>query len=354
MYISIIGAGNGGQTMAGHFALLGHKVTLYNIDRNAVSIIFNTKKIVLNEAITGTAYLYNITDNLNEAVNEAELIMLTTTADAHRELAKKMAPLLHPGQILVLNPGRTLGALDFANTFRALTDTRIYIAEAQTLIYACRAESPGNVRVIGVKEKVLLAAYPSKDTDYVLDKVNSVYNCFIKAENILRTSLENIGAVFHPVIVLFNAAAIERGNQFFFYNDMTPAIASFIESVDKERLAVGHAFGLDLLSVNDWVSYAYHGIEGKTLCEKLKSNPAYYKILAPAILHSRLLLEDIPTGLIPLVELAKLAHVKTPLMSSLINIAQSLLIIDFYTNGRTLQNLGLSHTDVDTFKRTIL
>jgi len=353
MYISIIGAGNGGQTMAGHFALLGHKVTLYNIDRNAVSIINNTKKIVLNEAITGTAYLYNITDNLNEAVNEAELIMITTTADAHRELAEKMARLLQDGQIVVLNPGRTLGALDFANTLRALVKTHVYIAEAQTLIYACRAETTGNVRVIGVKDKVLLAAYPAKDTDYVLKKVNSVYNCFIKAENILRTSLENIGAIFHPVIVLFNAAAIERGNQFFFYNDMTPAIANFIESVDSERLAIGKAYGVDLLSVNKWVSYAYKGIKGKNLCEKLKNNPAYYKILAPTTLYSRLLMEDIPTGLVPLIALGELAHVKTPLMASLVNISQSLLGIDFTTTGRTLEKLSLKGSDIESFKNSL-
>lgn len=30
MEISIIGAGNGGQAMAAHFTMLGHKVRLYN------------------------------------------------------------------------------------------------------------------------------------------------------------------------------------------------------------------------------------------------------------------------------------------------------------------------------------
>ena len=32
MKIAIIGAGNGGQTMAGHLAIMGYKVSLYDID----------------------------------------------------------------------------------------------------------------------------------------------------------------------------------------------------------------------------------------------------------------------------------------------------------------------------------
>jgi len=353
MKISIIGAGNGGQAMAGHFALLGHEMSLYNMSLNAIQLLADSKKIVLKGAIAGEGKIKIITESLEEAVRDAELIMLVTTADAHRELAEKMAPYLQENQIIVLNPGRTLGALDFSNALKKVSKKKIYIAEAQTLIYACRAESIGNVRIIGVKDKVLLSAYPSSDTDHVISVLNSVFSCFIKAKNILKTSLENIGAILHPSIVMFNAAAIERGNQFYFYNDITTAIAYFIEEIDKERLNVGKAFGVNLLSVAEWVSFAYKDIVGDTLCEKLKNNPAYYKILAPDNLHSRLLLEDIPTGLIPFMELATLSDVKTPLMNAIVNISQTLLNKNFYEEGRTLKNLGLNHLNIKEFKKSL-
>ena len=32
MNIAVIGAGNGGQTMAGHLAIMGYEVSLYDID----------------------------------------------------------------------------------------------------------------------------------------------------------------------------------------------------------------------------------------------------------------------------------------------------------------------------------
>jgi opine dehydrogenase len=349
MKISIIGAGNGGQAMAGHFALLGHQVCLYNRTESKLAPIALQKSILLNQAIQGIGYLQQVTSSLAEAIVYAELIMITTTADAHRELAEKMAELVTDGQIIILNPGRTLGAFEFASTIRKLTDKRLYIAEAQSLIYACRAEIPGQVRVIGVKERVLLAAYPHSDTDHVLSIVNAVYPCFVKAGSVLETSLENIGAILHPSVILFNAASIERGQGFYFYNDMTPAVAAFLEKIDNERLQIGKAFGLNLRSLAEWISFAYNDIKGDTLYEKIKNNPAYYKILAPQSLHSRLLLEDIPTGILPLVELGCLAGVKTPLMESVFNIAQALLKIDFRVQGRTLHNLGLDGVTMSEF-----
>mgnify|MGYP001096076222 CR=1 FL=1 len=349
MKISIIGAGNGGQAMAGHFAMLGHQVCLYNRTAEKLALIAAQKKILLNEAIKGTGNLHIVTSNLAEAIEQAELIMITTTADAHLELAQKMAPLVHHGQIIVLNPGRTLGAFEFGNTLRKLSDKQVYIAEAQSLIYACRAELPGQARIIGVKDKVLLATYPQRDTALVLDVVNSVYPCFIEASNSLETSLENIGAVLHPAVILFNAATIERGQGFFFYNDMTPAVAGFLEQIDQERLKIGEAFGLKLKSVSEWVSYAYTGISGTNLCDKIRNNPAYYKILAPTSLHSRLLLEDIPTGILPFVELGRLAGVETPLMEAVLHISETLLQMKFTSNGRTLKRLGIEGISKDEF-----
>lgn len=349
MHISIIGAGNGGQAMAGHFAMLGHSVTLYNRTKEKIDGIAGQKRILLSDAIQGIGYLYRVTTDLYQAVNDAELVMITTTADAHRELAQKMAGFVRDEQIIVLNPGRTLGAFEFATIIRNLTNKRLYIAEAQSLIYACRAESPGKVRILGVKERVLFSAYPKTDSDHVLSVINAICPCFVKAKNILETGLENIGAILHPAVILFNAAAIERGQDFYFYSDMTPAVANFLEQIDNERLRIGTAFGLQLKSVAEWVSFAYKGIQGDTLFEKIKNNPAYYKILAPHTLYSRLLLEDVPTGILPLVELGRLVGVETPLLASMLKITQALLKRDFESQGRTLRNLGLQGLSAKEF-----
>lgn len=354
MKIAVIGAGNGGQAIAGHLSIMGHEVRLYDRDKKKIAFIRASGEILLNDRINGVGRINVVTDDLAQVIPKSELIMIVTTADAHRSLALSMAKHMEDGQVIVLNPGRTLGAIEFSQILRYQCFKRVYIAEAQSLIFACRAEEPGNVRIIGIKDKVMLAAYPSSDTDHVLKILHRLYPCFEKTESVLKTSLENIGAMFHPTVILFNAAAIERGDLFYFYNDMTPAIADFLVQIDSERLNIGAAFGIDLISVTDWISYAYSNISGNTLCEKMRNNPAYYKILAPKTLYSRLLTEDVPTGILPLTELGKLAQVATPLMSSVFDISQALLRTDFRKTGRTLKNLGLEKISLHDLVKLVL
>ena len=346
MKITIIGGGNGGQAMAGHFGYLGHKVTLYTSNIHQLSDVRKNKGVLLKEQINDFGKVHKITDSIEEGIIGAELIMVTTVANVHADIARKMAPFVENNQVVVLNPGRTFGAFEFKKTLAKYSNKRVYIAEAQSLLYACRAENNGEVRIIGIKDRVPVAAIPSTDTDYVLSKLNVITKSFVKAENILETSLDNIGCIFHPAIVMFNAAAIERGESFYFYNDMTPAVASFIEAIDQERLNIGKKFGVDLLSVYDWIAYSYKNVKGDTLYERMMNNPAYYKIMGPSSLNSRLLTEDIPTGILPLIELAKLVKIGTPLLQSVYNIVSELLKIDFKENGRTLANLGLEDVDI--------
>ena len=218
---------------------------------------------------------------------------------------------------------------------------RYYLGEAQTLVYACRAVENGVVNVIGIKDDVLLAALPASDTDYIIKAINPLYPCFKNTDNVLHTGFENIGAIFHPCVCLFNAATIERQNEFWFYRDMTERIATFIEKFDTERLAVGKAYGIDLLGVREWIKFAYNNTEGESLCERMKNNPAYYDIKGPGSIFTRQLTEDIPTGVLPIMELGKAAGVPTPLFQSMISIIESLLGMDLHTEGRSLKNLGL-------------
>lgn len=340
MKISVIGAGNGGQAMAAHLTMMGHEVCLY--DRDPLKLPF-IKEIQLQGRLEGNAKITKVTDNLQEALYFSEVIMITTTATAHADLAEKMAPFLKENQIVILNPGRTGGVWEFRNILKRTGFNKlIHLAEAQTLIYASRIIKNGLVNVIGIKDHVLLAGESKEETEYILNRINPVYPCFKGAESLLHTGLENIGCIFHPCVILCNAATIERGEKFYFYRDMTPQVSEFIQKVDQERLEVGKAYGINLQSASDWIVHSYSGVKGDTLCERMKNNPAYYDIIAPSSIYTRQLSEDIPTGLLPISELGKLKGVETPLMDSIINISNVLLGVDFRKNGRTLSRLDLN------------
>lgn len=343
MKITVIGAGNGGQAIAGYLSMQNYEVALYDIVEEKINELKSLGGIFLKGRIEGFGKLGCITTDISEAVQGAEIVMVTTIANAHKAVAQSIAPYIVDGQVIILNPGRTCGALVFKQTLiEAGCKARFYLAEAQTLVYACRIVQNGTVNIIGVKDEVLLSALPARDTDYVLSCINPLYPSFMKTTNVLRTSLENIGAMFHPCVLLFNAATIERNEVFWFYRDMTEQVAEFIEKFDTERLAVGKAYGIDLLSVKEWIKFAYKDTVGETLCERMRNNPAYHDIKSPSTIFTRQLTEDIPTGVLPIMELGKAAGVETPLLESMIHICEALLGQDLHTNGRNLKNLGLA------------
>lgn len=348
MKIAVIGAGNGGQAIAGYLGLSGYEVSLYDIDEPKIKELQRKGGIQLEGRLEGFGSVGCITTDIEKAVKGAQIIMVTTVANAHRAVAKSIAPYIEEGQVIILNPGRTCGALVFKQTLSDCgCNKRFYLGEAQTLVYACRVVENGLVNIIGVKDEVLLAGLPAADTDYILKKINPIYPSFIKTDNVLQTSLENIGAMFHPCVLLFNAATIERNEVFWFYRDMTEQVAEFIEKFDAERLAVGKAYGIELLGVKDWIKFAYKDTQGDTLCERMRNNPAYHDIKSPSTIFTRQLTEDIPTGVLPIMQLGKAAGVDTPLLESMVNICEALLNMDLHSNGRSLKNLGLEGMSKD-------
>ena len=56
----------------------------------------------------------------------------------------------------------------------------------------------------------------------------------------------------------------------------------------------------------------------------------------------RYVIEDVPTGLVPVSELGKKFGVKTPAIDTIINLADILFEADFRASGRNLAQLGLS------------
>jgi opine dehydrogenase len=114
----VIGAGNGGCAMAAHLSLMGFEVSLYNRSMDRIKPIMDVGGIEMigNEGSnlpSGWARISLVTTDISEAMDGADIIMVATTANGHRDVAELCAPYLRDGQIVVLNPGRTCGALEF-------------------------------------------------------------------------------------------------------------------------------------------------------------------------------------------------------------------------------------------------
>ncbi len=343
MNIAIIGAGCGGQAIAGYLASKGNKVNLYNRSIERIQPLLNKKEIELQGEIQSKGKLNLVTTDISKAVRETELIMVVTTATGHYDIATALAPHLQDEQIIVLNPGRTFGSLEFMNALleRGL-DTDVTLAEANTLIYATRIIRPGLSDVKGIKNSVSLSVIPNHRTSHVVSILNENYPQFYGAKSFLTTSLGNIGAVFHPTITLLNREKIIKKETFDFYREgATRKVVDYMELVDNERRTLARTFGVNVQSIREWLCERYN-LPDSDLFDALHNNPFYAGLASPTTFDMRYLTEDIPTGLVPFSELSKSVKVDTDYIDDLINKASMELKVDFRNQGRNLNRLGLS------------
>lgn len=353
-HLAVLGAGNGAHAFAGDLALRGHTVRVYNKFAHEIADLQAARGVTLEGAVEGCGALDLVTTDIDPVVRGAGIILVVVPAIAHAFMAEQCAPYLSDGQVILLNPGRTGGALEFSSVLRDLgVKANVFIAEAQTLLYTCRLAGPARVRITMIKREVPLAAFPASDTAAVLARMDLLYPQFVAAADVLETGLDNIGAVFHPSTVLLSAARIESGTPFEFYRDMTPGVVRFLEAIDAERVAVARAFGVKAQSACEWLERSYAGIEGSNLYERIQSNAAYRGIQAPRTLDNRYIWEDVPTGLVPIVSLGELAGVELPASRGIVNVAGALYRRDFWKEGRNAQRLGIAGMSISEIKRVV-
>jgi opine dehydrogenase len=354
----VIGAGHGGKAMAAHLALKGMQVNLYNRTFEHIEVIRKRKGIDLDgpdPSLKGFAKLNLITADMSEALQGMHMIMVVVPSSAHADIAKAAAPHLKSGQVIVLHPGRTCGALEFAKVLRDEgCKADLTIAEAETFIYASRSDGPAQARIFRIKEAVPLAALPANRTQCVLDSICHVYPQYIDGVNVLHTGLNNMGAIFHPALTILNTGWIEHthGDYQFYIDGVTPSVARVLEVLDRERVTVASSLGIRARTAQEWLKLAYDTV-GADLHEAIHNQPGYYGIKAPPTLNHRYIFEDVPMSLVPIASLGMRFGVSVRGMESIIRLGSIIHRTDFWRRGRTVEKLGLEQWSVSELTRYV-
>jgi len=346
----VIGAGNGGKAMAAYLALLGKKVLLYNRTFLHVEVIAQRQGIDLINpgGLEGFGKIEVVTDNIAELLEGSQVIMVVTPSTAHKDIATAATPYLRDDHIVILHPGRTGGALEFAETLRqnGCTSTPI-ISEAETFIFASRSEGPSLARIFRIKESVPLAALPANRTNEVLEAIHTVFPQYINGGNVLMTGLNNMGAVFHPALAMLNAGWIEatHGNFEFYVDGVTPSVARVLEVIDRERVTVASAMGLRARTGLEWLELAYNAT-GENLYQAMHNQAGYYGIKAPPTLNHRYIFEEVPMSLVPIASFGERYGVSVNGIRSIIRLGCFLHNTDYWRKGRTVESLGVKQLSI--------
>ncbi|MDI6827614.1 MAG: 2-dehydropantoate 2-reductase N-terminal domain-containing protein, partial [Armatimonadota bacterium] len=121
---AVLGAGHGGTAMAGHLSLMGFDVSLWNRSPERLRAIQASGglEIVadgLDSVPRGFAKIKIATTDAAEAIADRDILMVVVPATAHKFVAEQIAPHVVDSQFIVLNPGRTGGALEVHKIIRS-------------------------------------------------------------------------------------------------------------------------------------------------------------------------------------------------------------------------------------------
>ena len=150
MRITVVGAGHGGQALAGYLTTMVDDVVLYNRTESVVETLNERGNIEIQGCVSVLVHNVKFTSDIEYAIKDSEVIMVCIPSNNHEEIARKMAPFLTKGQVVVLNPGRTMGAFLFSQIVNAY-EKGVIVAETDTFLLTARKVEDGVSKIFSLR-----------------------------------------------------------------------------------------------------------------------------------------------------------------------------------------------------------
>lgn len=344
MKIAVLGAGNGGCAVAADMSLKGHEVTLIKTsgslhNSNFKYLLEHSGKISLieNNEIK-TTFIKNVTTDLS-MLSECEVIIVYIQSIYHENLIKRIVTHLKPGQILMFNPGY----ISTAFALKHGVNKDVILAEAESSFIDCRITQPGMVKVSFRNVNNPIGIFPSSKKEQAAEKLDKIGFPFSYISSVAEAGLHNPNLIVHTVGAIMSIPRIEKthGDYVMYHEVFTPSVWNILEKLDGEKMDVLEKMGFERLPYAEACKMRNSPDDKRSAKEVFMWYAAMPSAVAgPTVVDSRYITEDVPQGLVMLESLGKHLGVKTPMTTSLIEIASAALRRDLREKGRTVENLG--------------
>ena len=203
MRVAVIGAGNSGCAQSIKLIQNGHQVNLiktsHSLHDDNFEHLLKTGEISCLDTTDGnrefTLRPSVITRDLEKGLEGAEVVMVLTQSLQHRELAKKIGPLLKDGQIVFLIPGN-MGSTQFA---KYSVGKHIIYVEGESTPYDARIIAPGKIEIL-FKNVRNAVSFLNKEDEQYLPIVTSLFGThkYLRT-NVIETTMHNPNMIVHTV-----------------------------------------------------------------------------------------------------------------------------------------------------------
>ena len=85
---------------------------------NNIKQIYYNREIISEGEISGTFEINDVSPIYKYVIKDVDIIMMVLPANIHLSIIKEIIPFLQENQIILLNPGRTWGAIQVYNEIK--------------------------------------------------------------------------------------------------------------------------------------------------------------------------------------------------------------------------------------------
>ena len=353
MKIGIIGGSNGGYAAAADLTLQGHEIFFWQRSKERTIKLIKNNNIILLQDQNGNkkTKIHQICNSINHVIKNSEIIIILLPAFTHKEIAKKIGPLLQHNQIVFLPPG-SFGSWIFVNKTK---NKNVCFAESGTLPYLTRKKNYNTVSITTRASKLPTGIYPNNKYKKVIKKLKIIYPSIKYCGDILSAALMNAGPIIHSPLVILNAGPLEHFPKWDIHNEGTQkSIKKIIYSLDNERIIIRKKLNYKTPHFPIKDHYENKGINwmyGNLAHDKLISSENWRENID--LYSHRYIIEDIKEGLVFMYSLAIKLNIKVPITSSLLDISSVILNEDIKKTGRTLKNLKINNISIPKLKKVL-
>lgn len=284
MRIAIIGGGNIGTLMAGEFAARGHEVRMFTSDAASWS---ETIEVYGPEgdAPLMTGRLALVTNDLKEAVSDADWVWVTHPTSRFQPLSEQLVPLIEAGQRLAVVPGA-----DAEFYFGSCVDKGAELLGLQRVHSIARLRERGrSVYMLGRKPSIQLASIPASAAVVRADEVSELFDLPVEVlPNYLVETLTPSNPILHTTRIASMFADWHEGitypENILFYESWTLASSELLIACDSELQdlcrTIEHASSLDLTEVRS-LRVHYESPTAEAMTAKISGIPAFKGLTSP-------------------------------------------------------------------------
>ena len=298
-----------------------------------------------------------IANDIRLSLQEVDVICFASPTQNIDKFLHQYSKLIKSNKIILLCPAKSLGFHHLQWRLHGrlnICDTDSCIVEFQTTPFAARFHSSRNLEIFAEKHNLLTNIVSKYRKMKIFELLKFLDFDIVLAKQNLQVTLGNISPVMHVFPTILNLGLLDGAkiydsmeiNDIAFYGGLfSEKVCDLVTELDNERVMLAKAVGVSTADIKEWGVYTYNLNPSLSFYSMINSNSAYGPIKSPKTWKTRYIYEDVPTGIIPLISIAKTVGVKLPLMEALLKISCILTGENMWTQGRTLEVYGVNTID---------